>query len=153
MPTAWRLLKTKYVATAWDGEAAKRYGGRWNSVGTAMVYTSATLALALVETLVHLPSGVLPAYSAVPIDFDDALVTVLDLNELPTDWRSSPAPASTKAIGDAWVAAARSAILSVPSVVVPLEYNYLLNPNHPDVTRTRLGPPMSFPFDLRLALR
>jgi RES domain-containing protein len=75
MPSAWRLTKTRYLATAWDGEGARTSGGRWTSVGTAVVYTSATLSLALVETLVHVPSGVLPAYTAVPIEFDDSLVT------------------------------------------------------------------------------
>jgi RES domain-containing protein len=152
VPTAWRLTKTKYLATAWDGEGAARSGGRWNSAGTAVVYVSATLALALVETLVHISSGVLPAYTAVPIQFDDALVTALDASDLPADWRDDPAPRSTRAIGDAWVLMASSAVLRVPSVVVPTEFNYLLNPKHPDFARGRIGLPMPFPFDPRLPL-
>lgn len=116
------------------------------------MYVSATLALALVETLVHIPAGVLPAYTAVPIEFDDSMVTALDAKDLPTDWRSDPAPASTKAIGDAWALAANRAVLKVPSVIVPIEWNYLLNPNHPDFARIRIGTPMSFPFDPRLRL-
>lgn len=150
MPTAWRLLKTKYLATAWDGEGARRNGGRWNSAGNAAVYTSATLSLALVETLVHMPSGVLPAYTAVPIDFDETLATTLDDRDLPANWMSNPPPASTKAIGDAWVVAAASAVFRVPSVVVPTEHNYMINPNHTDFVRIRIGAPMSFPFDPRL---
>lgn len=152
MPTAWRLIKTKHLVTAWDGEGARRAGGRWNSVGTPVVYTSSTLALALVETLVHIPSGVLPAYTAVSVDFDESLVTALDPRSLPTDWMKYPAPASTRAVGDAWVSAAGSAVLRVPSVVVPAECNYVLNPNHPDFTRARIGTPMPFPFDPRLPL-
>jgi RES domain-containing protein len=152
VPTAWRLVKAKYLAAAWDGEGAKRTGGRWNSTGTAVVYASGTLALALVETLVHLPSGVLPAYTAVPIDFDAALVTALDARNLPGDWMRDPAPASTMAIGDAWVSAASSAVFRVPSVVVPMECNYLLNPNHPDFAQIRIGEPLPFPFDSRLPL-
>jgi len=152
VPTAWRLTKTKYLATAWDGEAARRDGGRWNSVGTAVVYTSATLSLSLVETLVHITSAVLPAYTAVRIDFDDSLVTTLEAKDLPRDWRSDPAPASTRAIGDAWVLAANRAAFRVPSVVVPIEFNYMFNPKHPDFARVLIGTPTPFPFDPRLPL-
>jgi RES domain-containing protein len=150
VPNAWRLTKTKYLASAWDGEGARQTGGRWNSVGTAVVYTSATLSLALTETLVHIPAGVLPAYTAIPIEFDETLVTILEPKDVPTDWNINPPPASTQAFGDAWVSAARSAVLRVPSVVVPVEFNYVLNPNHPDLARAQIGAPMAFPFDQRL---
>lgn len=150
MVRAWRLTKTRHLATAWDGEGARRNGGRWNSVGTAVVYTSGSLALALVETLVHLPAGLLPAYTAIPIDFDETLVAAVRYEDLPPDWRAHPAPASTRAIGDRWVAGMRSALLRVPSVIVPTEFNYLLNPAHPDVGRVTTGAPMAFPFDPRL---
>ncbi len=151
MPTGWRLTKTRYLATAWDGEGARRTGGRWNSVGTAVVYTSGTLSLALVETLVHLPAGVLPAYSAQPVEFEEAMLTVVEIANLPANWRADPPPASTQAIGDEWARATRSAVLRVPSVVVPLEFNYVLNPRHPDLARARIGPPIAFPFDPRLS--
>lgn len=150
MPTAWRLIKTRYVRSAWDGEAARRLGGRWNNVGTAVVYTSATLALALVETLVHLPSDLLPAFTAIPVTFDAAMVTPLAEGDLPDDWRVTPAPSSTMAIGDDWVRRGRSVALKVPSVVVPTEYNYVLNPAHVDFARVRIGDPAPFPFDERL---
>jgi RES domain-containing protein len=150
--TAWRLTKTRYLATAWDGEGARRTGGRWNSVGTPVVYASGTLSLALVETLVHLPSGILPAYSAQRADFDDSLVIVLADADVPSGWRGDPPPAATRAIGDEWAAAGRSAVLRVPSVVVPSEFNYVFNPRHPDFTRVAIGPPTRFPFDPRLPL-
>lgn len=150
MPSAWRLTKTKYLSTAWDGEGAKRSGGRWNSVGVAVVYTSGSLALALVEVLVHLPSGILPAYSAVRVEFDDSLVTAVTPAQLPTNWKASPAPAGTTTIGDKWVADRTSAVLRVPSVVVPGEFNYVLNPSHPDFGRLVIGTPTPFPFDPRL---
>ena len=152
MPQAWRLTKTKHLATAWDGEGARRSGGRWNSVGTAVVYTSATLSLALVETLVHITSGVLPAYSAVPIEFDESLVATLEAKDLPPNWRADPAPRTVRAIGDSWVRAATSAALRVPSVVVPVEFNYVFSPQHPDFARVSIGAPMPFPFDARLPL-
>lgn len=150
MLTIWRLTKTKYLASAWDGEGARAVGGRWNSVGTPVVYTSATLSLALVETLVHLPSGVLPAYTAIPIELDESLVTILEFSELPSNWRDDPPPASTQALGDAWVTRAESAALRVSSVVVPEEFNYVLNPNHADFARATIGTPRPFPFDPRL---
>ena len=150
MPTAWRLTKTRFLAAAWDGEGARRNGGRWNSVGSAVVYTAATLSLALVETLVHLPSGILPAYSAQPADFDESLMVILEDEGLPADWRMDPLPASTRAIGDEWVHAGTSAVLRVPSVVVPIEFNYILNPKHADFAQVTIGTPMPFPFDPRL---
>ena len=150
MPSAWRLTKTRHLATAWDGEGARTSGGRWKSVGTAVVYTSATLSLALVETLVHVPSGVLPAYTAVPIEFDDSLVAVVDTADLPPNWKDQPAPPETRAIGDSWVGSSKSALLRVPSVVVPSEFNYVVNLRHPDFGRIRIGAPMPFPFDPRL---
>ena len=150
MLSAWRLTKTKYLAGAWDGEGAKSAGGRWNSAGVAFVYTSGTLSLALVEVLVHLTVSVLLAYSAIPVEFDDPLMTAVESRELPANWREFPSPAGTRAIGDRWVAAGRSAVLRVPSVIVPNESNYVLNPNHPDFGRIRVGTPIPFPFDQRL---
>lgn len=151
MPTAWRLTKTKYLATAWDGEGARQSGGRWNSVGVPVVYVAESLSLALVETLAHLTFGVLPAYSAVRVDFDDRLVTFVDPRSLPRDWRVSPPPPTTQRLGDRWIAAAASAALRVPSVIVPSEFNYLLNPAHPDFARLVIGPAEPFPFDARFA--
>lgn len=153
MAAAWRLTKTKYLAGAWDGEGARRGGGRWNSAGVRAVYVSATLSLALVEVLVHLPSDVLPAYSAVPVEIDDALVERLDPARLPADWRTSPPPPGTQRLGDQWVAEARSVALRVPSAIVPGEFNYVLNPVHPNFATIRIGPALPFPFDTRLVGR
>jgi RES domain-containing protein len=86
------------------------------------------------------------------VDFDEVMVAVLEEVALPADWRADPPPASTQSIGDAWVLASRSAVLRVPSVVVPLESNYILNPRHPDFARPRIEPPMPFPLDPRLPL-
>ena len=110
------------------------------------------LSVALVETLVHLPSGILPAYSAQPVEFDEAMLAVLTVSDLPADWRADPPPPSTRAVGDEWVRSKGSAVLRVPSVVVPLESNYVFNPRHPDFSRVTIGPPLPFPFDPRLHL-
>jgi RES domain-containing protein len=152
MLSAWRLTKTKLIAGAWDGQGARKSGGRWNSVGIAVVYTSGTLSLALVEVLVHLPSGILPAFSAVRVDFDESMVTVVGAKDLPANWRDYPPPPATKAVGDLWVAQGSSLVLRVPSVIVPTEFNYILNPAHPAFADLTIGEPMPFPFDPRLPM-
>jgi RES domain-containing protein len=151
--SAWRLTRTRHLATAWDGEGARLAGGRWNSMGVRVVYASATLSLALVEILVHLPSGVLPAYSAIPVEFDEVLVETFDPGALPASWMAHPPARDAQAIGDRWVEEARSAALRVPSVVVPSEFNYVLNPAHADFVKMRIGAAVSFPFDARLLAR
>jgi RES domain-containing protein len=151
MPRVWRLVKTRYAATAFDGEGARLYGGRWNSPGVRVVYGSGSVALAMLEVLVHLnASELLPSYSLVSADVPDDLVEVLPAAARPASWRDSPPPAEAAAVGDAWVAAARSAALAVPSAIVEAERNYLLNPAHADFARVEVAPPERFVFDPRL---
>jgi len=148
---AWRLVKTRYLATAFDGEGAREFGGRWNSPGVAVVYLAESLALAALEVLVHLQdTGPLPAYSAVPVHFDARLMVSLQPGELPRDWRASPPPGSLKTLGDAWVREGQSAVLAVPSAVVESERLYLLNPAHPSFPRVRRGKARPFAIDARL---
>ena len=149
--TAWRILKPKHASTAFDGEGARRYGGRWNSPGVPLVYTAATKALAALELLVHLPSAqVLTAFVCIRIEFDERLVHRLETAALPPLWRADPAPMTARAIGDQWVRARKSAILEVPSTIVPEECNFLLNPAHPDFQKIVIGNVEKFHFDPRL---
>jgi len=141
MPEAWRILKAKHVATAFSGEGAAKSGGRWNSRGVAMVYTSCSKALATLENLVHLNPPMSFKYVAIRIEFDTALVEKAALSKLPADWSIEPPPPSTKQLGDAWVRGGRSAILAVPSVIVSSEINYLLNPAHPEFKKISVGKP------------
>lgn len=153
MPSAWRLVETARLSSAWEGVGAKRYGGRWNSPGIAVVYVSEHLSLACLEVLVRVHRGaVLDDFSAVAVDLCDIPVADLD-GDPPADWRSHPPHASTQAVGDAWVRGGAAAVLRVPSVVVPVEHNYLINPAHPDAKRLVIGRPMAFPFDQRLRAR
>ncbi len=147
---AWRIVKTKRAATAFSGEGAARMGGRWNSRGTWVVYASESRALAALETLVHLNPPLLFHFVAFAIDFDDALVETLVREALPSDWTGEPPPPTTQVLGDLWVKQARSAVLAVPSAIIPGEPNYLLNPAHPDFTQITVGPPEPFVFDPRL---
>lgn len=151
MPTAWRIVKKRHVESAFDGEGARRYGGRWNSPGTAVVYVAQSRALALLEVLAGIrsmrPSS---AYVLIPVDFDEALIRALDLNQLPDEWNQSPPQPSLQRIGDKWVGQQESVILEVPSVIVPGEYDYLLNPGHADFGRVHLGAPQELSIDPRL---
>ena len=147
---AWRIVKEKYAASALSGEGARLNGGRWNAKGRPVIYTSASLALAALETLVHLNPRILLRYVAGSIRFDAALVEIIDPDALPTDWRAEPPPLSTQRLGDLWLTEARSAILEVPSVIVPAESNYLLNPAHADFRKVVIGKAEAFGFDPRL---
>lgn len=148
---AWRIFKPKHFSTAFTGEGARLYGGRWNSKGTSLVYTAGSQSLAALEMLVHLSSSeVLASYQVCSATFEDSLVETLDVATLPADWRSDPAPIALRAIGDEWIRRARSAILQVPSVIVPQEFNYLLNPVHTTFSSIQIGLSAPFEFDPRL---
>jgi RES domain-containing protein len=151
MPTAWRLLKTKFAHDAFRGEGARLYGGRWNSPGTAMVYLGESVSLSALEILVHLQATApLDAYSLIKVDFDASYMTELDATKLPSNWTDTPPPVDVQQIGDAWVAGAASLLLRVPSAIVPTEHNILLNPAHPDFGAPRVSKPSLFRFDPRL---
>jgi RES domain-containing protein len=149
--TAWRIVKARHAAKAFDGEGARVEGGRWNLPGTPVVYTSQSAALAALELLVHLGRGsILAAYVLIPCTFDNVLVSRLDRRRLPKNWRSYPAPPELQLIGDEWVKSGSSAVLEVPSAVIETDSNYLLNPHHADFHTIRLMDPQPFEFDLRL---
>ncbi len=150
MTTAWRIVKEKHASTAFDGEGAWLFGGRWNSRGTRVVYASSTKALATLESLVHLNPPVTFRYVVIPISFDHALVEKAPLSVLPTNWTEEPPPPSTKKIGDDWAKENRSAVLELPSVIIQSEPNYLLNPAHRDFKKIVIGKPELFSFDPRL---
>ncbi len=150
MLEAWRIIKEKHAATAFSGEGAAKTGGRWNSRGVPVVYTSSTKSLAALESLVHLNPPVLFKYAAIRIKFDDALLEIMPARNLPADWRAEPPPPSSKAVGDGWVWEARSAVLALPSLLISGEPNYLLNPAHPDFKKISIGKPEPFAFDPRL---
>jgi RES domain-containing protein len=149
----WRLCKREHAA--FDGEGARRACGRWNRRGTRMVYTSGSLSLAALEILVHADPALLPPdLVAIPADIPEA-IEIERLNErgLPRDWRRTPAPEALARLGTEWITAARTAVLSVPSAVVPKELNYLINPEHPDFPKIRRGDAQPFSLDPRLHRR
>ncbi len=152
MISAFRICKTRHLATALSGEGARLNGGRWNSPGLPAVYTSSSLSLATLEVLVHLEDPELLAnlFSWFPLEIPDDLAEWLDPGTLPPEWlNDEPGPASRTA-GDGWLKSRRSAALAVPSVVTPGEWNILLNPAHPDFPKLLPGPAKPFRPDPRL---
>jgi RES domain-containing protein len=149
--TAWRLVKSRHARAAFDGEGARLYGGRWNSVGTRIAYASDSVALAALEVLAHLQStAILQAYSLATIRFPGSLVETLDAASLPPEWRRFPSPPENQMLGDKWVAESRSLVLRVPSAIVPSACNYLINPSHSRFDAAVVQAPEGFAFDPRL---
>lgn len=148
----WRIIPKLHLSQAFDGEGARRFGGRWNRVGTRVVYTSATLSLAALEFFVNLDRDTEPdRLVAISADIpDDLRMGHIEVSDLPKNWRIYPVPEELQDFGTAWVTSASTAILIVPSAVIPDERNYLLSPAHPDFKRIRLNKPEAFHFDPRM---
>jgi RES domain-containing protein len=148
----WRLARTQHRAL--DGEGARVNGGRWNNEGSAVVYTSESLSLAALEYLVHLEPRMAPSdliASEIEVRDDEGLGARVEPSQFPPgDWRQYPAPEWQAELGDTWVADGTFLWLAVPSVVVPHEYNILINPRHARIAEVRVVSTSSFSFDLRL---
>lgn len=149
--TGWRIVPEELAATAFNGEGARLFGGRWNSVGMPMVYAAEHLSLAALEVRVHIDrTSLKKRYKCITFEFDERLMKTLPTDSLPTHWQQEPPPASLQAVGDHWLTSGDSVILAVPSVIIPAEQNYLLNPRHPDFKKVKPGKPTDFSFDYRL---
>jgi RES domain-containing protein len=146
----YRICRRPYQAL--DGEGARLYGGRWNTPGTALVYTSSTLALAALEYLVHLDPDLAPAdLMALTIDIPDPpRVDTLSAKLLPADWARVPEHPACQALGDEWAQRGAALALRVPSAPIPEEENVLINPRHPDAAQVRVVAAREFAFDPRL---
>ena len=151
-PTVWRLLARRWANDAFDGEGARRYGGRWNHIGTPMVYTSSCLSLATLELFVHLepenaPDDLVAICATLP-----GLMPIPELTPaaLPESWRTYPAAASLKKLGTHWAESGESLALWVPSTIIPTERNLLINPRHPESQHIQVETVEPFNFDPRM---
>ena len=139
--TVWRIATDTrtYEADDLSGAGAKTTGGRWNAAGFAVVYASQTRALACLETVVHLNAGGLPLNRyLVEVTIPDDLWTdaqMCTLASLPVGWDAEPSGRTSIEFGTNWIRSGASALLVVPSVIVPEELNVLINPQHPDSAR------------------
>ena len=152
MLTVWRVVTERYAHSAFSGEGARLYGGRWNPQGVAMVYTAQPQSLALLEMLVQ-DSPLRAHYVMIPARFPERIVERIDPASLPADWREISARGELQQLGATWSQTHTSAVLAVPSAVVPAEFNYLLNPDHPDFIHIEIGAREQWLTDPRLLRR
>ncbi len=147
----YRISKTKYARDL-SGTGARLVGGRWNSKGGAVLYTSENRALAALEFLVHLENITIPEdYSLLTIEIPDGTpFTEYTPEALPSDWQAYPSSHSTVELGREWLEAGKALLLKVPSTLIIRESNYLINPLHPDFTLIRLLTVENFRYDQRL---
>lgn len=147
----YRIARTSYIQDL-SGTGAKRFGGRWNNKGIALLYTSQHRSLAILELLVN------TGMQALPKDLSMLKLKLPKLNssseitaaDLPGNWRNTPAPFQLAEMGSEWIISNSALTLHVPSAVVPEEKNILVNPNHPDFKKLRIESVSSFKIDSRL---
>lgn len=150
MIKVWRLVTRRPVNVAFTGEGAWRYGGRWNRKGIRIVYSAESRALVLLEMLVQ-DESLRARYVLIPAEIPSGLtVETIDLNDLPANWREPKGSDALKEIGSKWAMDQKSAVMIVPSAIIPDERNYLLNSLHSDFKKIRVGKPAALVIDARL---
>ncbi|MBE0661666.1 MAG: RES family NAD+ phosphorylase [Bacteroidales bacterium] len=147
----YRLAKAKYSSDL-TGKGAEKTGGRWNSKGTSLLYTSESRALCTAEIAVHTPLGSVPNdYVMISIEIpDDASITQVGFEELQEDWKTFPNSHATQEIGDRFVADNLALVLKVPSAIVQGNFNFLVNPQHPDSRKISIIEIVNFEFNTRM---
>ncbi len=150
----FRLCKREHRKDL-SGNGAWRFGGRWNSKGTAMLYTGETRALCSTEIAVHSPYGIIPEdHFMVSIEIPDTIkIKEFLIKDLPKGWNHFPNQEETQKLGDAFIEDGKFLLLKVPSATIQGEHNYLINPNHPDMKSVSVIQTEPFTFDKRLFIR
>ena len=148
---SYRIFKSIYLGTANTGYGSSLYPGRWNNRNVPLLYSSETLSLSCLEITVNANvSGLLDNYLFIEYQFKESFVYMIEIKDLPPDWMVSPASNTTRDIGDEWIKSNKSAVLRVPSAIIPQEHNYLINPNHVDFSNITQSKASHFIFDDRL---
>jgi RES domain-containing protein len=147
-----RICKARYAKTALSGVGGLESAGRWHRKGQPVVYAASTLSLAALEYFVHLgrTDSRITFVSVQAIIPAELVTETVSPAALPRDWNSSPPIAATMDLGTQWCAEMRGAVIKVPSALVQGEFNFLLNPRHPDFPRITVSPPEPFSFDVRM---
>ncbi|MGO9937915.1 MAG: RES family NAD+ phosphorylase [Terracidiphilus sp.] len=147
----WRICRARYADEAFSGQGARRFGGRWNTPGVPMVYSSLSLALAAIELFVHLEPNQQP----------DDLVSIaaelpkgepalrLEPDKLPAGWWTDDFE-PLRNLSDQWIRDVASLAIEVPSAALRMEWNVLVNPLHPKIAQLKIDPPQPFHFDARM---
>ena len=145
------MVHPRHSQTAFSGEGAFLTGGRWNSPGVRVVYTSSSVALGVLEVLAYRKARKpLTPRHLYEVQLDEAQIQRPALHEFPEGWQMYPHPESTQVLGDAWVAAGDTLALALPSVLAPPEVNVMLNCAHPDYPHLNIEGPEQFPISPRL---
>ncbi|MDB5008674.1 MAG: hypothetical protein JWP45_3067 [Mucilaginibacter sp.] len=146
----YRIVSCDYAGDL-TGTGARLYGGRWNSEGKPAIYLASSRSLAVLEVLVHLPPLMIPNnYCLVEIQVPDDSFTTISIDDLPANWRDISPPLALKQQGDDFLKKQEHLLMKLPSSIVPMEYNYLLNPLHPDIRKVEILGKNPFNFDGRL---
>ncbi len=147
----YRLCKSAWKQDL-SGQGAKITGGRWNSKGVAVVYTSSSRALCVTEIAVHTPLGCLPEdYYLIEIQIpENNSIKEIQASDLPRNWQSFEKRQTTQQIGNSFIHQGKELILKVPSAVVQGDFNYLINPTHKDIKNVSINKIEAFGFDVRL---
>ncbi|WP_009631550.1 RES family NAD+ phosphorylase [Synechocystis sp. PCC 7509] len=145
----WRICNRKHLDSAFSGMGGLYASARWTPQGFKVVYTAESLALASLEVFVHTESDRIPLVAIRAFLPENIAMTVVDVDSLPENWQSIAAYPVLQNIGKQWLQKQETAVLRVPSAIVPVEFNYLLNPQYPDLQIT-LEPPLEFKFDDRM---
>ena len=149
----YRIGYTSY-ANDLSGEGARLNGGRWNHVMTPCLYTAESRALAILEYTVNANIKNIPrALVLTAIEVPDSSIEICTEARLPGDWKKDPVPASTRDFGTSWLKAAEKLLMKIPSTVIPEEFNYLINPLHPDVKDCKIVDVRDFVYDVRIKLK
>jgi RES domain-containing protein len=152
----WRIAKhtPEFHAADLSGGGAKSTGGRWNSKGKAVVYGASTIALATLETLAHMGDNIAIRNAfLVKINVPAAVWRareIVEASDLDITWLAEPPGSTTIQFGDDWLDTASAPLLLVPSVIVPEEYNLLINPAHPATAKITAAVARQFVYDPRL---
>ncbi len=147
----WRICRARYAGQAFSGLGARRFGGRWNSPGVPMVYSSSSLALAAIELFVHLepaqqPNDLVAIAASLP---KEEPAQTLQPNQLPPHWWSDDFE-PLRILGDQWIRDRGSLAMRVPSAALRMEWNVLINPLHSAIATLEIEPPQPFHFDARM---
>jgi RES domain-containing protein len=147
----FRLARKKYPIEL-SGKGASITGARWNFKGTEIIYTAQSRALAMAEVAVHLSLATLPKdFVMLTIEIPDAiLIEILDQKKLHADWNVFPNSFTTQVLGDEFIKKNDFCVLKVPSAVVKGDYNFLINPFHPNFKLIQITAKEDFPFDKRI---
>lgn len=147
------MLVYRITLEKWSGSlAASGRAARWNSNGRHVIYASWTRSLACLENVVHKKGrGLLGSFKTMLIEVPESVkVQSIEPNDLPGNWQDFEAYPTCQQLGDAWLSGMKSAVLTVPSVIVPQEHNFLMNPQHPDFQHIKLLLTEDFIFDPRI---